>query len=144
MKTIITFSMVVFAALLLAGCGNKQEGPEEITTSSSLQAGQATQPADVVPVDTQPGLVKNAAPVYPEEALKNGLEGTVYVKIWVNTEGKVVDAAIQKSDAEIFNQPSLDAAKQFQFTPALKDGLPVSVWVTVPFKYKLADKAEKK
>jgi protein TonB len=82
--------------------------------------------------------------VYPEEALKNGLEGTVYVKIWVNTEGKVVDAAIQKSDAEIFNQPSLDAAKQFQFTPALKDGLPVSVWVTVPFKYKLADKAEKK
>src|SRR5512140_2974225 len=109
MKTTIMFSLAAMLSVLLAGCGNKAEGPEEITTSSSLQAGQPTPPADVVPVDKQPGLVKNAAPVYPEEALKNGLEGTVYVKIWVNTEGKVVDAAIQKSDAEIFNQPSLDA-----------------------------------
>ncbi len=143
MKTMIIVSMVVLLSIPLAGCGNKAEGPEEITTASSLQASQETAPAGLVPVDTQPGLVKNAMPVYPEEAKKNGLEGTVYVKIWIDEEGKVKDAVIEKSDSETFNQPSIDAAKQFQFTPALKDGTPVSVWVTVPFKYKLADKAEK-
>lgn len=143
MKTTIMLSLAALLAVLLAGCGNKTDGPEVITTSS-LQAAQKTPPADGVQVDKEPGLVKNAMPVYPEEALKNGLEGTVYVKIWVGTEGKVMDAVIQKSDDAIFNQASLDAAKQFQFTPALKDGTPVSVWVTVPFKYKLGDKAEKK
>ncbi len=142
MKTII-ISVVALLSILLAGCGSKTEGPEEITNSASLQAVQQTPPAEGVSVDTEPGLVKNAVPVYPEEAKKNGLEGTVYVKIWIDEDGKVKDALIQKSDAEIFNQPSVDAAKQFQFTPALKDGTPVSVWVTVPFKYKLADKAEK-
>lgn len=143
MKTNIMFSLAVLLAVLLAGCGNKTDGPEVITTSSSLQAVQKTPPADGVQVDKEPGLVKNAMPVYPEEALKSGLEGTVYVKICVSTEGKVMDAVIQKSDDEIFNQASLDAAKQFQFTPAVKDGTPVSVWVTVPFKYKLGDKVQK-
>lgn len=143
MKTIVSFSAAVVLAILLSGCGNKTEGPEEITTSNTLQADQQAPPANVL-VDAQPGLVKNAVPVYPEEALKNGVEGSVFVKIWVDEEGKVRDAVIQESDRDVFNQASLDAAKRLQFTPATKDGVPVSVWVTVPFRYKLADKAEKK
>jgi len=47
---------------------------------------------------------------------------------------------IQKSDAEIFNEPALEAAKQFIFTPAYMNNGPVAVWVSVPFKFKLADK----
>ncbi len=140
MKTIISFSAAVLLAILLAGCGNKTEGPQEITSTPSVSAAKELPPMDDVMVDTQPGLVKNAAPTYPEEAMKKGLEGTVFVKIWIDPEGKIRDAVIAKSDAEIFNQASLDAAKKFLFTPALKDGKPVSVWVVVPFKYKLADK----
>ncbi len=143
MKTLTGLTVFALLAILLVGCGSKTDGPDEITTSAALQAVQQVPPADGVPVDKEPELVKNATPVYPEQAKKNGLEGTVYVKVWVDKEGKVRDAVIQKSDGEIFNQASLDAAKQFLFTPALKDGTPVSVWVTVPFRYKLADKAEK-
>ena len=146
-KEMKTISMLMFTAMLaagVAGCGNKTEGPQEITPTSSLQAIEEAPPSDMVPVDKEPGLVKNAAPVYPEEAMKNGLQGTVYVKILVDTEGRVKDAVIAKSDGEIFNQASIDAAKQFQFTPAMKEGKPVSVWVVVPFKYKLADKVETK
>ena len=32
------------------------------------------------------------------------------------------------------------AARQFIFTPAMKDKKPVAVWITLPFKFKLADK----
>ncbi len=140
MKTTISFSAAVLLAIFLAGCGNKTEGPQEISSISSISAAKELPPTDDITVDTQPGLVKKGVPVYPEEAMKKGLEGTVYVKIWVDTEGKARDALIAKSDGEIFDKASLDAARQFQFTPATKDGKPVSVWIVVPFKYKLADK----
>jgi outer membrane biosynthesis protein TonB len=44
---------------------------------------------------------------------------------------------IIKSDNEIFNQPSLDAAMKFEFIPAAKNNKAVSMWVVVPFKFKL-------
>lgn len=124
MKTISMLMLTAMLASVVAGCSNKSEGPQEITPTSSLQATEEASPTDMVPVDKEPGLVKNAAPVYPEEAMKNGLEGTVFVKILVDTEGKVKDAVIAKSDGEIFNQASIDAAKQFQFTPAMKRASP--------------------
>jgi TonB family protein len=140
MKTISALAVAAMLVVLVIGCGEKTEGPQDITPPSSVEALQETAPPDVVAVDEEPALVKSVGPVYPEEARKNGLEGTVYVKIWVDTEGKAKEAVILKSDDAIFNQASLDAAKQFQFTPASKDGKPVAVWVSVPFKFKLAEK----
>ena len=48
-----------------------------------------------------------------------------------------VKAALLKSDAEILNQPAIDAAMQFVFTPAMQHSGPVSVWVSIPFKFNL-------
>jgi periplasmic protein TonB len=97
-------------------------------------------PADFVPVEKEPIVVKKVEPKYPEPAMRAGLEGKVWVKIWVDKEGKAKQVVILKSDAEIFNEPAVEAAKQFVFTPAYMNNGPVSVWVSVPFKFKLADK----
>ncbi len=94
-------------------------------------------PPDFVDVTSQPALVSKKDPVYPQAALKAGLEGMVQVKIWVDEQGKSRRVELIKSDNEVFNQSAIDAAKQWTFTPAIKDGKPVSVWVVVPFKYKL-------
>lgn len=97
-------------------------------------------PADFVAVEKEPVVVKKVEPKYPELAMRAGLEGKVWVKIWVDKEGKPKQVVILKSDAEIFNEPAVEAAKQFLFTPAYMNNGPVSVWVSVPFKFKLADK----
>jgi len=97
-------------------------------------------PADFVPVEKQPAVVKRVEPKYPDLAIRAGLEGTVFVKIWVDKEGKVRDVVILKSDAEIFNEPAVSAAKQFLFTPAYMNNGPVAVWVSFPFRFKLADR----
>jgi protein TonB len=97
-------------------------------------------PADFVPYEKEPMLVKKVDPKYPDLALRAGLEGKVIVKIWVDKEGKVRDVVILKSDAEIFNEPSIDAAKQFVFTPAYMNNGPVAVWVSFPFRFKLTDR----
>lgn len=94
-------------------------------------------PADYVPYEKAPEAVKQVQPKYPDLATRAGLEGTVWVKIWVDKEGKPKQVVILKSDAEIFNEPSVEAAKQFLFTPAYMNNGPVSVWVSVPFKFKL-------
>ncbi len=97
-------------------------------------------PADFVAVEKEPVVVRKVEPKYPELAMRAGLEGKVWVKIWVDKEGKPKQVVVIKSDAEIFNQAAEEAAKQFLFTPAYMNNGPVAVWVSVPFKFKLADR----
>lgn len=97
-------------------------------------------PPDFVPVEKNPEIVREVKPKYPELAMRAGLEGTVHVKIWVDKEGKPKRATVLKSDAEIFNEPSVDAAMQYAFTPAMMKNGPVAVWVTIPFKFRLTGK----
>ena len=99
-----------------------------------------TPPADYVPYEKAPEAVKSPPPKYPDLATRAGLEGTVWVKIWVDKEGKPKKAVVQKSDAEIFNQPAIEAAMQWVFTPAMMKNGPVSVWVSIPFRFKLQGK----
>ncbi len=94
-------------------------------------------PADFVPVEKQPQVVTPNIPKYPELAQRAGIEGRVIVKIWVDKDGKPRKAVILKSDAEIFNQPAIDAAMSTRFTPAIMNKGPVAVWVVIPFTFKL-------
>jgi protein TonB len=94
-------------------------------------------PPDFVPYEKEPTVVKRVEPKYPDLALRAGLEGNVFVKVWVDKEGKVRKVVTLKSDAEIFVQAAEDAAKQWVFTPAVMQKGPVSVWVSIPFRFRL-------
>ena len=76
-------------------------------------------------------------PIYPEIALKAGMQGTVIVKISVDKEGKPTKATIVKTDADIFIDSAIQAAMQWTFTPSIMNGEPTAVEITVPFYYKL-------
>jgi TonB family protein len=96
-------------------------------------------PPDSVAFDKAPEAVKQIMPKYPESALRDGTEGTVYVKLWVSKRGTVKQALIVKSEAEVFNQAAIDAAMKWKFKPALQKNRPVDVWIMMPFKFKLKD-----
>jgi protein TonB len=113
-------------------------GPLEITQDITID--EDAPPADFVPVEKEPVPIKKVEPKYPELAMRAGLEGKVWVKIWVDKEGKPKQVVILKSDAEIFNEPAVEAAKQWVFTPAYMNNGPVAVWVSIPFRFKLADR----
>jgi TonB family protein len=93
-------------------------------------------PEPFVVVEREPVLVKKIEPAFPELAIKAGLEGRVWVRIWVDREGKAHKAEVMKSTAEVFNEPSLAAAMKFVFVPAYTTSGPVSVWVSIPFTFK--------
>lgn len=94
-------------------------------------------PPDFVPYEKEPTVVKRVEPKYPDLALRAGLEGNVFVKVWVDKEGKVRKVVLLKSDAPIFEEAAIDAAKQWVFTPAVMQKGPVSVWVSIPFRFRL-------
>lgn len=95
------------------------------------------EPPLFVPVEKQPVPVSAPSPVYPEIARRAGVEGTVWVNMWVTKEGTVKKAVVLKSTAEILNQSALDAATRWTFTPAVMNNGPVAVWVSVPFRFQL-------
>ncbi|MBI2428196.1 MAG: TonB family protein [Ignavibacteriales bacterium] len=98
---------------------------------------QETPPESFTPVEKQPVPVSHPSPIYPEIARRAGVEGTVWVNMWVTKEGKVKQAVAIKSSADILNQAAIDAAVQWTFTPAIMNNGPVAVWVSVPFRFQL-------
>lgn len=94
-------------------------------------------PPDFVPVEQQPVPIKQVNPDYPEIARRAGVEGTVWVKILVDKEGRAKKAVIMKSDNDIFNEKATEAALKWVFTPAMMNNGPVAVWAAVPFRFKL-------
>ncbi|MEW5800056.1 MAG: energy transducer TonB [Bacteroidota bacterium] len=98
---------------------------------------QETPPKPFTPVEKDPVPITHPSPVYPEIARRAGVEGTVWVNMWVTKEGKVKQAVAIKSSADILNQAAIDAAVQWTFTPAIMNNGPVAVWVSVPFRFQL-------
>lgn len=94
-------------------------------------------PTELWTVEREPVLVRRVAPKYPEFLQRAEIEGRVVVKMWVDKEGKVREAHVQQSANEMFNDAALEAAKEFLFTPAYMNAGPVSVWVSVPFTFRL-------
>ena len=95
------------------------------------------EPPPFQPIEKPPVAVVNPAPEYPLIPLRAGIEGIVWVKIWVTKEGKAKKAEVVKTDSELFDQAATDAAMQWVFTPAVMNNGPVAVWVTIPFRFAL-------
>jgi protein TonB len=115
---------------------SQQGGDEQVQIEQDIMIDEED-PPDFVPVEKTPVPIKQVQPDYPEIARRAGVEGTVWVKILVDKEGKAKKAVVMKSDAEIFNEPAIAAAKQWVFTPAIMNNGPVAVWAAVPFRFKL-------
>jgi protein TonB len=94
-------------------------------------------PEIFTPVERLPEVVLSVRPEYPPLAARAGIEGNVSVNIWVTKEGKPRKAVVLRSTHEMFNEAAITAAMKFVFTPALMNGHPVAVWVSIPFKFRM-------
>ncbi len=135
MKRSLIGALVLWCLAGLAPASGQEKTPAQ-SMQSTMKATRYP-PAEDVKHDTDPEVVSRVQPVYPNEAIQAGLEGTVYTKMWVDETGRVVEVIVTKSDNEIFNRASMDAGLQWLFNPALANGKPIAVWVAVPFRFKI-------
>ena len=67
----------------------------------------------------------------------NGVDGQVLVRILVGTSGEYLEHTIVESPHEAGTNAVSKHIPELKFTPAMKNGKPVKVWVNVPFNFKL-------
>jgi len=75
--------------------------------------------------------------VYPEIAKRAGIEGRVFVKALIDTNGNVIETEVIKGLGAGIDESAQNAVKASKFTPGKIDGKPVKVQVTVPLLFKL-------
>lgn len=105
-----------------------------------------TQPATATGTETAMGNAEATIayetatpPLYPVQALRNGIEGTVLLKVLVDTHGKPVQVMIERGSGSRLLD---DAARKhvlaaWRFHPAVRDGHAIEAWALVPVRFNL-------
>jgi protein TonB len=75
---------------------------------------------------------------YPEEAIKNKIEGTVYVLAYVNENGDVYFVEVLKGIGYGCDESAKKAVLETKFKPAYNQGKPVKVRIVIPIRFKLS------
>jgi protein TonB len=75
--------------------------------------------------------------VYPEMARRAGIEGKVVVRVYVGKDGRPTKTIIEASDNELLDNAAKTAIMKSVFTPAIQNGSPVSLWVSIPINFRL-------
>jgi protein TonB len=78
----------------------------------------------------EPKRTKFVAPVYPAAARKDGVSGSVGVRITIGADGRVVDAVVTRSIPQL-DQAALDAVRQWRYAPTIHKDAAVAVVAAV-------------
>jgi TonB family protein len=108
-------------AIMLGTTGVAQDQVAPMRVGSTVQA----------PVKT-----RDVPAVYPPEAQRAGVQGTVLVEVVVGADGRVTEARVLRPVA-LLDQAALDAVRQWEFAPTLLNGTPVSIVMIVTVNFTL-------
>lgn len=86
---------------------------------------------------TPPTLLREVKPDYTEEARRRSLQGDVVLEIVVRRDGSVGDVKILQGLGGGLDARAVDAVRQWRFSPAQRQGVPVDVIVEVAVEFKL-------
>jgi TonB family protein len=89
-------------------------------------------------LEKKPRILKRVLPAYPDQARQEMIEGKVFVRVLVNIEGQV-ERVERVTGPEIFHEAVTQAARQWEFTPAIQNEQSVRVWMSLPFSFELVE-----
>jgi TonB family protein len=108
----------------------------------NLMGNQSSAPAPVLQMmnisqGVSQGLVlKKTPPVYPANALRMRIEGTVELQATISKKGDISAVKILSGDANLA-RAAAEAVKQWKYKPYLLDGSPVEIQTQVTVNFKL-------
>ena len=76
-------------------------------------------------------------PEYSEEARKAKYQGTVVLWMIVDPNGSPRDVRVTRSLGMGLDQKAIEAVRKWKFEPAMKDGKPVAVQISVEVNFRL-------
>jgi protein TonB len=111
------------------------------TTAASTAAAPATasgktgSPSLVEP-SADADYLKNPPPGYPRVSRRNGEQGTVIVRVFINTQGSPEKAEVRTSSGFArLDQAALEAVQRWRFVPGRRNGTPEAMWFNIPVRF---------
>lgn len=112
------------------------------TSAALLVSGASAQPTDPAsaPVRaevTPPQLEQFVSAPYPKQAQDKGIEGAVVLQLDIDATGRVTEVAVHTPAGHGFDEAAVEAAKQFRFAPALREGKPIPARILYRYNFTL-------
>ena len=82
-------------------------------------------------------VLERPGPIYTESARKFGIEGTVVLRAVFSKNGEVTNLHVVSKLPHGLTQRAIEAARTIKFTPAMKDGHVVSMWMELQYNFNL-------
>jgi TonB family protein len=82
-------------------------------------------------------VLEKPEPTYTESARKFGVQGTVVIRCVFSKNGEVTNVHVVNKLPHGLTQQSISAAHNIRFTPAMKDGQAVSMWMELQYNFNL-------
>jgi protein TonB len=108
--------------------------------SASLAAAlsvSASSSAFAATTDAKP--IATVAPAYAPSLRAADVEGEVVLAFTISEKGDVSNVQVVRSTDQKLDYAAIDAVRQWKFTPATKDGVPVSVRAVQPVAFQIAE-----
>ena len=86
---------------------------------------------------TAPRLVQKLEPSYSDDARAAKFQGTVTLKVVIDTDGIAKDVQVVKSLGYGLDEKAVEAIDQWKFAPGTRDGEPVPVQATIEVNFRL-------
>jgi TonB family protein len=126
------------------GSNRTAEGPtaeREAGGQIAFQPAEATRPTsevalDLVDPNVRPKILKSVRGYYTPAARAARVSGVVTVSVLIDEQGEITETKVV-SGHELLKLSALRAARQYLFAPALRDGVPVKVRISLPFSFSI-------
>lgn len=126
------------------GAGGSKEPPTAVAGHrEEIRQSQPPPPKPVAPhapkgETRDVKAAKQPRPAYPGDARDEGVEGTVTLIAVVGPDGKVGEVRVEKGSGDRrLDRAAENGVKQWTYSPALKDGVPVKATVRVRVEFRL-------
>src|SRR5215831_7862015 len=88
-------------------------------------------------VTSKARVLEKREPTYTESARRAGVTGTIMLRAVFSGNGTVTNVFVSQALAFGLTARAVEAAKSIRFTPATKDGKPVSMWMELQYNFNL-------
>lgn len=85
--------------------------------------------------------LNNPSPPYPFAAVRQGAEGRVLLMAEVLPDGRAASVRLEKSSGHaVLDAAAMNTVRTWRFTPARKDGVPITQTVSIPIDFTLKNR----
>jgi TonB family protein len=88
-------------------------------------------------VDQKARIIAKPTPGYTREARRHSTRGLVILRAILGADQIVKQIEVITGLPDGLSERAIDAARRIRFSPAMKDGKPVSVWVEIEYRFNI-------